>query len=288
VAGLPEPKVVNGIPQVPIEGTSFAYSFNDAAAAERHTIQYFELFGNRALYYDGWFARTIHRAPWEMVNLPPLEDDVWELYNTREDFSLYTDLASKYPERLKEMKDLFMWQAQKYHVLPIDDRVIERTNAAIAGRPDLIGDRKSLSLYEGMDGMMENTFINIKNKSFSITADLNIPESGAKGAILSQGGRFGGWSLYLKDGVPGFTYNWLGLDRYVMSGAEVLSAGPVTIKMNFDYDGEAGDGKGKGGKAVLFVDGKEIATTRIDKTQPNLYSADETADVGVEIGRAHV
>ncbi|MBW2539098.1 MAG: arylsulfatase [Deltaproteobacteria bacterium] len=282
VTGLPEPKVVNGVPQVPIEGTSFAYSFNDAAAAERHTIQYFELFGNRALYYDGWFARTIHRAPWEMVGLPPLEDDVWELYNTREDFSLYTDLASEYPERLKQMQDLFMWQAQKYHVLPMDDRVIERTNAAIAGRPDLIGDRKSLSLYEGMDGMMENTFINIKNKSFSITADLNIPESGAKGAILSQGGRFGGWSLYLKDGVPGFTYNWLGLERYVMSGANVLSAGPVTVQMDFDYDGEAGDGKGKGGKAVLFVDGKEIATTRIDKTQPNLYSADETADVGVD------
>ncbi len=175
-----------------------------------------------------------------------------------------------------------MWQAQKYHVLPIDDRVIVRTNAAIAGRPDLIGDRKSLSLYEGMDGMLENTFINIKNKSFSITTDLNIPESGAKGAILSQGGRFGGWSLYLKDGVPGFTYNWLGLERYEMSGTEVLTAGPVTIKMTFDYDGEAGDGKGLGGKAVLFVDGKEIAATRIDKTQPNMYSADETADVGVD------
>jgi hypothetical protein len=207
---------------------------------------------------------------------------VWELYNTREDFSLYTDLASQYPERLKQMQDLFMWQAQKYHVLPIDDRVIVRMNAAIAGRPDLIGDRKSLLLYEGMNGMMENTFINIKNKSFSITGDLNIPESGAKGAILSQGGRFGGWSLYLKDGVPGFTYNWLGLERYEMSGTEVLSAGPVTIKMTFDYDGEAGDGKGKGGKAVLFIDGKKVASTRIDKTQPNLYSADETADVGVD------
>ena len=282
VTGLPEPKVVNGVPQVPIEGVSFAYSFNDADAAERHTIQYFELFGNRALYYDGWYARTIHRAPWEMTNLPDLEDDVWELYNTKEDFSLYTNLADKYPERLKDMQDLFMWQAEKYHVLPIDDRVIERTNAAIAGRPDLMGDRKSLTLYEGMNGMMENTFINIKNQSFSITANIVVPEKGAKGVILTQGGRFGGWSLYMKDGVPGFTYNWLGLERFVMAGSDVLPSGSATIKMDFDYDGEAGDGKGLGGDAKLYLDGKKIASMHIDKTQPNLYSADETADVGMD------
>ncbi|HDL64782.1 MAG TPA: arylsulfatase, partial [Proteobacteria bacterium] len=198
VAGLPEPKVVNGVPQTPIEGTSLAYTFNSPDAAERHTIQYFEMFGNRAIYNNGWFARTIHRAPWETDKLPALESDVWELYHVAEDFSLTDNLADKYPEKLKEMEDLFMWQAQKYHVLPIDDRTIERTNAALAGRPDLLGDRKSLTLYEGMEGMMENTFINIKNRSFSITADLNIPEDGAKGVILSQGGRFGGWSLYLK------------------------------------------------------------------------------------------
>jgi len=282
VTGLPEPKVVNGVPQVPIEGVSFAYSFNDADAAERHTIQYFELFGNRALYNNGWFARTIHRAPWEMTNLPDLEDDVWELYNTKEDFSLYTDLASKYPEKLKEMQDLFMWQAQKYHVLPIDDRVIERTNAAIAGRPDLMGDRKSLTLYEGMEGMMENTFINIKNQSFTITANIIVPKKGANGVILTQGGRFGGWSLYMKDGIPEFTYNWLGLERFVMTGTDALSSGAATIKMDFDYDGEPGDGKGLGGDAVLYLDGKKIASMHIAKTQPNMYSADETADVGLD------
>jgi arylsulfatase A-like enzyme len=279
VAGLPEPKVVNGVPQVPIEGTSLAYSFNDAQAAERHTLQYFEMFGNRAIYHDGWFARTIHRAPWELVNLPPLNTDMWDLYYVKEDFSLTNNLATKYPEKLKEMESLFMWQAQKHHVLPIDDRTIIRTNAALAGRPDLLGSRTSLTLYEGMEGMMENTFINIKNRSFSITAELTIPEGGAKGVILTQGGRFGGWSLYLKDSKPEFTYNFLGLERYVVASSQKLPTGPVTVKLDFVYDGK---GLGRGGKATLFANGKAVADGRIEKTQPNIFSADETADVGLD------
>jgi len=279
IAGLPEPKVVNGVPQTPIEGTSLAYSFNDADAAEQHTIQYFEMFGNRAIYHNGWFARTIHRAPWQTQNLPPLETDVWELYNVKEDFSLTNNLAVKYPEKLKEMESLFMWQAEKYHVLPIDDRTIERTNAALAGRPDLLGDRTSLSLYEGMEGMMENTFINIKNRSFSIVSELVIPKGGANGVILTQGGRFGGWSLYLKDGKPEFTYNFLGLERYVVSGPKNLPEGPVTVKLDFVYDG---DGLGKGGTATIYIDDKAVADARVDKTQPNMFSADETADVGLD------
>ena len=250
VASLPEPKVVNGVPQTPIEGTSLAYTFNDAKAAEHHTIQYFEMFGNRAIYNNGWFARTIHRAPWQVSNLPPLEDDVWDLYYVVEDFSLTNNLAEKYPEKLDEMKSLFMWQAEKYHVLPIDDRTIERTNASLAGRPDLLGDRTSLTLYEGMEGMMENTFMNIKNRSFSITAELNIPKGGADGVILSQGGRFGGWSVYLKDGKPEFTYNFLGLERYVISAPKKLAEGPVTVKFDFVYDG---DGLGKGGKQPFML-----------------------------------
>jgi len=279
VAGLPEPKVVNGVPQTPIEGTSLAYSFNNAKAAERHTIQYFEMFGNRAIYNNGWFARTIHRAAWETINLPPLEDDVWDLYNVKEDFSLTNNLAAKYPEKLKEMQSLFMWQAQKYHVLPIDDRTIERTNAELAGRPDLLSGRKSLTLYEGMEGMMENTFINIKNKSFSITANLVIPKGGANGVILSQGGRFGGWSVYIKDGKPEFTYNFLGLERYVISSKEELVNGAVTVKIDFIYDG---DGLGKGGETTIYVNGKAVAKGRVEKTQPNIFSADETADVGLD------
>ena len=278
-AGLPEPKVVNGVPQTPIEGTSLSYSFDDADAAERHTIQYFEMFGNRAIYFDGWFARTIHRAPWQTDNLPPLETDVWELYHVDEDFSLFNNLAEKYPEKLEKMKSLFMWQAQKYHVLPIDDRTIERTNAALAGRPDLLGDRTSLTLYEGMEGMMENTFMNIKNRSFSITADLNIPKGGANGVILTQGGRFGGWSLYMKEGKPEFTYNWLGLDRYTVSSKKKLPEGPVTVKLDFVYDGE---GFGKGGTATIYIDNKAVADGRVEKTQPNIFSADETADVGLD------
>ena len=279
IAGLPEPKIVNGVPQTPIEGTSLAYSFNDKDAAERHTIQYFEMFGNRAIYNNGWFARTIHRAPWENNNLPDLDKDVWDLYHVDEDFSLTKNLATKYPEKLKEMQSLFMWQAQKYHVLPIDDRTIERTNAAIAGRPDLLGDRKSLTLYEGMEGMMENTFMNIKNKSFSITAELNIPKEGANGVILSQGGRFGGWSVYMKKGKPEFTYNFLGLERYVISSHKKLAEGPVTVKFDFVYDG---NGLGKGGKITIYINGKKSASGRVEKTQPFIFSADETADVGLD------
>jgi arylsulfatase len=279
IAGLPEPKVVNGVPQTPIEGTSLAYTFNDKDAAEQHTIQYFEMFGNRAIYNNGWFARTIHRAPWQTSNLPPLETDVWDLYYVDKDFSLTNNLAEEYPEKLKEMKSLFMWQAEIYHVLPIDDRTIERTNASLAGRPDLLGDRTSLTLYEGMEGMMENTFMNIKNRSFSITAELNIPKGGANGVILSQGGRFGGWSLYMKDGKPEFTYNFLGLERYVVSSDDILSEGPVTVKLDFVYDG---DGLGKGGNATIYVNDKAVAEGRVEKTQPNIFSADETADVGLD------
>jgi len=279
VAGLPEPKVVNGVPQTPIEGTSIAYSFNDADAAERHTIQYFEMFGNRALYLNGWYARTIHRAPWEVSNLPPLEDDVWELYNTREDFSLVNNLASEYPEKLEEMKSLFMAEAEKYHVLPIDDRVIVRMNAEVAGRPDIMAGRTSLNLYEGMEGMMENTFINIKNKSFTITADIDVSKDATQGVILAQGGRFGGWALYMRSGKPEFVYNFLGLEKYVVASTEELPKGTSIIKFDFVYDG---GGAGKGGIGTLSVNGKEVDNSRIEKTQPNIFSADETADVGLD------
>ena len=194
-ASLPEPKSVNGTVQTPIEGTSLVYAFNDAKAPERHKTQYFEMFGNRAIYSDGWFARTIHRAPWQTSSLQPLTSDVWDLYDVRNDFSLTKNLAGEQAAKLKEMQALFMTEAEKYHVLPIDDRTIERMNPALAGRPDVLGDRKSLTLYEGMQGMLENTFMNIKNRSSKITAELEIPAR-ASGAILSQGGRFGGWSLY--------------------------------------------------------------------------------------------
>ena len=277
--GLPEPKSVNGTPQTPMEGTSLLYTFNDADAKERHTTQYFEMFGNRAIYHEGWFARTLHRAPWEAVNMPPLESDTWDLYNVHEDFSLNNNLADKYPEKVVELEALFMSEAEKYHALPIDDRVIARMNPAIAGRPDIMGDRTSLTLYAGMDGMLENTFMNVKNRSKTITAEVEIPNGGADGVILAQGGRFGGWSLYMKDGKPVYTYNFLGLERFTVASTSAIPAGTATVILDFVYDG---GGLGKGGVATLSVNGETVAEGRIEKTQPLIFSADETADVGLD------
>jgi arylsulfatase len=278
-AQLPEPKIVNGTPQTPIEGTSLLYTFDDANAADRHTTQYFEIFGNRAIYHDGWLARTIHRAAWETTNLPPLETDKWDLFNVREDFSLADNVAEQHPDKLKELQSLFASEAEKYHVFPIDDRVIERTNPAIAGRPDIMQGRKSLTLYDGMNGMLENTFLNVKNQSKTITAEIEIPEGGADGVLLTQGGRFGGWSLYMKDGKPAYTYNFLGLSRNTVMGETPISPGKAVIVLDFKYDG---GGPGKGGMATLSVNGEQVAEGRIDRTQPNVYSADETADVGLD------
>jgi len=278
-AGLPEPKIVNGTPQVPIEGVSMAYTFDDAKAADRHTVQYFEVFGNRAIYADGWFAGTIHKAPWEMKPRAALTDDKWELYDTRTDFSLSNDLAGQNPSKLKELQDLFMKEAVKYRVLPIDARVIERVNAKLAGRPDLMGDRTSLTLYPGMKGMSENVFLNVKNRSLTINAEVEIPQGGANGVILAQGGRFGGWSLYMKGGRPVYTYNFLGLERDNVAATHAVPAGKATIRFEFAYDG---GGLGKGGLGTIYVNDKKVAEGRIERTQPLIFSADETADVGVD------
>ncbi len=276
-AGLPEPKVVNGITQTPIEGVSMVYTFADPKADSMHTTQYFEIFGNRAIYHDGWLAGTVHRAPWEYKPRTTLENDKWELYDTRNDFSLANDLVAKNPEKLKEMQDLFMKEAVKYSVLPIDDRMIERFDAALVGRPDLMAGRTSLTVYEGMTGMSENVFINVKNRSHTITADVQIPQGGAKGVILAQAGRFGGWSLYMKAGTPMYTYNWLGLKRYTIAAKQPVPAGKATIRFEFAYDG---GGIGRGGTGTIFVDGKKVAEGKIEQTQGVAFSADEGADVG--------
>ena len=276
-AGLPEPKVVNGIPQIPMEGVSMIYSLNDAQAKDRHVTQYFEMFGNRAIYHDGWFAGTVHKAPWEFSARHSLENDQWELYDTRVDFSLADDLAAKQPDKLKEMQTLFMAEAEKYQVLPLDDRVIERFNAAMVGRPDLMAGRTSLKVYQGMRGMMENVFINTKNASHSITAEVKVADGGGKGVILAQGGRFGGWSLYLHNGKPTYTYNWLGLERYTISSPTALTAGRAKIRYEFAYDG---GGFGKGGTGTMFVNDHQVAQGRIENTHGYSISVDEGADVG--------
>jgi arylsulfatase len=279
-AGLPEPKSVNGTPQTPIEGVSLAYTFADSKAPSRHTTQYFEIFGNRAIYNEGWLAGTVHRAAWEFQVRRPLADDVWELYDTRSDFSLANDLAARNPEKLKELQDLFLKEAVKYSVLPLDDRTLERLNAATAGRPDLMAGRTSLTVYQGMVGMSENAFINAKNRSHTITAEVDV-RTNANGVILAQAGRFGGWSLYLKDGKPTYTYNWLSLQRYTVAAKQALPAGKATIRFEFAYDG---GGVGKGGMATLLVNGKNVATGRIERTQCCIFSADEGADVGADDG----
>lgn len=278
-ASLPEPKSVNGTVQEPIEGVSMLYTFDQPNAKSTHTTQYFEIFGNRAIYHDGWFAGTIHRAPWERVPRCKLQDDKWELYDTTKDFSLVNDLAATNPAKLKELQDLFIKEAIKNRVLPIDDRGFERMVASNVGRPDLMGERTSLTLSEGMVGMSEGVFINIKNRSLSITADVEIPAGGANGVILAQAGRFGGWSLYLKDGKPTYCYNFLGLQEFKVAAPQALKPGKATIRMNFDYDG---GGAGKGGTASILVNGEKVASGRIEHTQAGIFSADEGAGVGMD------
>ena len=205
-----------------MEGGSLLHTFNDAKAKSRHTTQYFEYGGNRGIYHDGWYATTLHKAFWEAAPRATFENDTWELYNAEEDFSLTNDLAAKYPEKVEALKALFLTEAVKYNVLPLDDRVLERFNASIAGRPDLMGPRTSLTLYEGMIGLSENAFINMKNRSYTITAELEIPEGGAEGVIIAHGGHTGGWSLYVKKGQPKFAYNWFGREIYEVTAPKPL------------------------------------------------------------------
>ncbi len=277
---VPAPKTVNGIEQDPIEGTSFLYSFDDAAAKEKHTVQYFEMFGNRAIYSDGWYARTIHRPAWHPKPLQPLKEDPWELYNSNEDFSLSTNLASQNSGKLKDLQDLFMAEGEKYHVLPIDDRLYERLDAKSVGRPTVMEGRNSVTLGQGMKGMGVDIFISTRNTSYSITADVDV-SANANGVILCQGGRFGGFSFYLKKGKPVFTYNYLGLTQYNIISSQVLKPGKHTIVFDFKYDG---NGIGKGGLGTITVNGVKSGESRIEKTQPGIFSVDDLADVGTDDG----
>jgi arylsulfatase len=258
-----------------------AYTFDDPKAESRHKVQYFEIFGNRGIYADGWLAGTIHKAPWEPKPRAALLEDRWELYDTRTDFSLASDLAAQNPAKLKELQDLFMKEAVKYNVLPIDDRTVERLDAKLVGRPELLGDRTSLTLHAGMTGMSENAFINVKNRSVTITADLEIPRGGANGVILCQGGRFGGWSLHLKGGRPSYSYNFLGMQRTSITATQPVPAGKATVKMDFAYDG---GGRAKGGLVTLYVNGKKAGQGRVERTQPGIFSVDDAADVGMDEG----
>jgi arylsulfatase A-like enzyme len=281
VARLPEPTVVHGVEQRPIEGVSMAYAFEDASAAERRTTQYFEMFVNRGIYHDGWTAVTRHSTPWVMGSaLPAIADDVWELYDTNTDWTQARDLAAEQPEKLAELQELFLEQARKYNVLPLDDRRVERFNAETAGRPSLVKGTSQL-LFSGMGRLTESSLLNIKNKSHAVTAEIVVPDGGANGVIVAQGGAFGGWSLYLHEGRPKYCYSFFGVTRFTVEGDAPVPAGEHQVRMEFAYDG---GGLAKGGTVTLYVDGQSVAEGRIEHTQPLVFSADETADVGNETG----
>jgi arylsulfatase len=282
VAGLPEPVFVNGVQQRPIEGVSMVYSFDDARAAERHETQYFEMVGNRGIYHKGWTAVTKHRTPWEtgQVKLAAFDDDIWELYETSTDWSQAKDLAKAMPERLHELQRLWLIEAVKHNVLPLDDRMAERANPEIAGRPQLIKGTRQL-LFGGMGRLTESSIVNCKNKSHAITAEVVVPQSGAEGVILALGGSIGGFSLYAKESKPRYCYNFYGLNRYTVEGFAIIPPGTHQVRMEFAYDG---GGIAKGGTVTLYVDGKKAGEGRVDQTEPFVFSADETCDVGDDYG----
>ena len=279
-AMLPQPLSVNGVQQTPMQGVSMRYSFDNAKAPERHETQYFEMFGNRGIYHQGWTAVTKHRTPWEGAPSTSLQEDVWELYDTTKDWTQARDLAAEQPQKLRELQQLFLIEATRYYVLPLDDRGAERFNSEIAGRPELIqGDSQILS--GTMRRLSENSVLNIKNKSHAVTAELEIPESGANGVIVSQGGAFGGWCLYTRGGRLSYCYNFGGLQRFYVEADRELPSGTHQVRMEFKYDG---GGVGKGGDVTLFADGTQVGRGRVERTLPNVFSADETADVGMDVG----
>jgi arylsulfatase len=271
-AKIPAPKTVNGIAQDPIEGKSLVYTFDNAAAKETHTVQYFEMFGNRAIYSDGWYARTIHRPAWQAKPSQSLQEDPWELYNSNDDFSLSNNVAGANDAKLKELQAVFRTEAEKYHVLPVDDRLVERTNAEIAGRPTVMGDRNTITYGPGMKGMGVDIFIATPGKSYTMTADVDV-KAGDNGVIVAQGGRFGGLSFYLKGGKPAFTYNYLGLQKFDVVPSQALGAGKHTVVYEFKSDG----GLGKGGVGTITIDGNKVGEGRIEKTQPGVFSVDDLA-----------
>jgi arylsulfatase A-like enzyme len=277
VAGLPEPTIVNSVQQAPMEGVSMTYSFDDDKAAERHELQYFEMFCNRGIYHNGWSAVTRHSTPWvATAKLPAFDDDVWELYDGSKDWAQAHDLAKEMPEKLHELQRLWLIEATKYNVLPIDDRRVERFNPDLAGRPQLVKGNSQL-LFGGMGRLSENSVLTMKNKSFSITAEVEVPSEGAEGVIIHQGGAFGGISLYTKGGKAKFAYNFFGLQTFTSEASQPIPAGKHQVRMEFAYDG---GGLAKGGNVSLYYDGKKVGEGRVERTVPMAFSADETTDVG--------
>jgi len=276
-AGIPAPLFVNGIQQAPLEGSSMNYSFDDAGATDTHTTQYFEMFVNRGIYHNGWTAVTRHSTPWIMAQPPALDDDVWELYGP-DDWTQARNLADENPEMLAHLQRLFLIEAGNYNVFPLDDRRVERFNADLAGRPHLVKGNSQI-LFGGMGRLSENSVLVMKNKSYAITAEIEVPDGGASGTIVAMGGAFGGWSIYVKDGKPAHCYNLFGLQQFKVYGSDPIPVGEHQVRVEFAYDG---GGLGKGGNVTLYLDGSQVGEGRVDATVPMLFSADETTDVGTD------
>jgi arylsulfatase len=279
-AGIPEPSEVNGVSQKPIEGISMLYTFGDPRAKEQRHTQYFEMFGNRAVYDDGWIAACRHgRLPWQNAGSFDFANDRWELYDLEQDFSEANDLSAKEPEKLKALQDLFWVEAAKYNVLPLDDRFAERADPSL--RPSLIAGRTKFTYFPGAVRIPESSAANVKDKSHTIAAYVEMPETGGDGVLVAAGANVGGYTLYIKDGRPIYEYNWFTQARYKVVGSEKLAPGPATIRVEFKYDG---GGVGKGGTVALFVNDKKVGEGRIERTVPVRYSADETFDIGMDTG----
>lgn len=275
-AGLPAPTLVNGVAQQPLHGISMAYSFDDKAADERHKTQYFEIFGNRAIYHDGWSAATKHRTPWQTTGDVGIafDDDVWELYDGNLDWTQSRDLSKENPDKLHELQRLFLIEATRYNVLPLDDRSFERVLPEVSGRPSAVGDRQLL--YPGSGGLVEQHVVNWRNRSWSITSEIEVSEGGANGVILNLGGSMGGWSFYLKEGAPTFCYNLFGLEETIVRGHTAVASGKHQVQMDFAYDG---GGLSKGGAVTLSIDGKPVGDGRIERTEGIGFGYEYT-DVG--------
>jgi arylsulfatase A-like enzyme len=275
-AGIPHPIFVNGVQQEPLHGKSMLPSFDDAAAPEVRTTQYFEMFVNRGIYHEGWTAVTRHSTPWLLDQVPPpIDQDVWELYGP-EDWTQSLDLAQEMPDKLAELQTLFLIEAAKYNVLPLDDRRVERVSSELAGRPTLIQGNTQL-LFGGMGRLSEHSVIDIKNRSHSVTAQIDAPDDDASGVLIAQGGAFGGWVLYVLDGKPAYCYNLFGAQQFKIYSDTALDPGQHQVRVEFDYDG---GGYGKGGDVTLFLDGARVGAGRVDGTVPMIFSLDETTDIG--------
>ena len=273
--------MVNSVAQSPMQGVSMRYSFDDAAASERRETQYFEMFGNRGIYHKGWTAVTRHSTPWIITGRPAFDDDVWELYDTTKDWSQAHDLSKEMPDKLHELQRLWIIEATRNNVFPMDDRTFERFNSDLAGRPVIVRGYSQV-FANGMGGLNESGVVNVKNKSHSVTAQVVVPEGErADGVLFSQGGIAGGWMLYVKDGKPTYLYNFFGLHQSVITSTQSLPSGKHQIRMEFAYDG---DGLGKGGDVSLYIDGSAVGSGRVEQTEPMAFSADETSDVGLKRG----